>query len=310
MYISRKVGVYEFIFSLSMASLLAKFVCLYSEYFLTTLLGTPAAIEGFIRRRLIKPADDFTRAISWVKQCRTFHSDCNKENGRSFTPTRLIEVRSPLSTGELLRVRLISGRDATGEYASLSHCWGLKPVIQTTKESIHQFLTEIPWSDLSKTFQDAIEITRALAIPYLWIDSLCIVQDDYHDWERESANMGDVYAFAFLNIAAAASSDGSGGCFIPRKGLINQVNMNYFDHSGKPAGSVVVSPYSAETFLGYGPRWIPFEAGLGTPRKEALCAEIILRKRPALLAVYPRSRTGDGSWGYCFELRFKTTAKT
>jgi hypothetical protein len=99
---------------------------------------------------------------------------CQKES----PPTRLIEVGPPKSACKSTYARLISGCDAIGKYVNLSHCWGSQPVCQSTKQSISDFGTEIPWDCLSKTFQDVIEITRALGIPYLWIDSLCIVQDD------------------------------------------------------------------------------------------------------------------------------------
>lgn len=131
--------------------------------------------------RLIKPANDLGHAVSWVEECRTKHSkrkwgDWMPE--RAFTPTRLIEVGPSKSACKSTYGRLISGCDAIGEYVTFSHCWGSQPVCQTTKQSISDFGTEIPWDCLSKTFQDAIEITQALGIPYLWIDSLCIVQDD------------------------------------------------------------------------------------------------------------------------------------
>lgn len=248
MYITRKVSIRAYLFFLKFYSAFHSPNLHNNKVAFNHFLGTPAAEEGFIIRRLIKPANDFSRAISWAEDCRMFHSNCSQGHGRAFTPTRLIEVGSPTSTEKPLKIRLVPGHEVLGEYVTLSHCWGIKPVIQTTRQAISLFMKDILWSHLSKTFQDAIEITRALAVPYLWIDSLCIVQDDYHDWERESAKMGDIYAFAFLNIAAAASSDGSGGCFTPREGLENQVRMNYFDTSGEPAGTVVLSPYFAETF--------------------------------------------------------------
>ena len=59
--------------------------------------------------------------------------------------------------------------------------------------SIDTLQTGIPAGGLPKTFRDAINITSCLRIRYLWIDSLCIVQDDKADWEREAARMAEVY---------------------------------------------------------------------------------------------------------------------
>jgi Heterokaryon incompatibility protein (HET) len=74
-------------------------------------------------------------------------------------------------------------------------------------------MTAIDLNSLPKTFQDAITTTRALSIDYIWIDSLCIVQDDVEDWEREAANMAGIYESAEVTIAAAWGSNGSCGCF-------------------------------------------------------------------------------------------------
>jgi hypothetical protein len=77
-------------------------------------------------------------------------------------------------------------------------------------------LKEIPMVGVPQTFRDAIVITRELGLEYLWIDSLCILQDSKEDWQRESSKMGTVYSNAFLTISAAASTDSTQGIFKPR----------------------------------------------------------------------------------------------
>ncbi len=67
--------------------------------------------------------------------------------------------------------------------------------------------------DLSTTFRDAVTIAREMNVRYLWIDSMCIIQNDTKDWEQESVKMGSYYSNALFNIAAVSASDGSGGCF-------------------------------------------------------------------------------------------------
>lgn len=69
----------------------------------------------------------------------------------------------------------------------------------------------IATEELSKTFQDAISITRELGIQYLWIDSLCIIQDSHDDWKIESAQMYRVYSSSYCNLAASSARDGSQG---------------------------------------------------------------------------------------------------
>lgn len=61
-------------------------------------------------------------------------------------------------------------------------------------------------------------MTRRLGVRYLWIDSICIIQENAEDWDFEAANMGNVYKNAYLTLAATASSSGAGGLFVARDG--------------------------------------------------------------------------------------------
>jgi hypothetical protein len=69
---------------------------------------------------------------------------------------------------------------------------------------------------LPQTLRDAVFITRELGIQFLWIDAICIVQDDEEDWIREARIMGHIYQNSIITIAATGASDSSQGCFIPR----------------------------------------------------------------------------------------------
>jgi hypothetical protein len=85
-----------------------------------------------------------------------------------------------------------------------------------------QHLSNIPWSSLSKTFQDAIEVSHGLGINYLWIDSLCIVQDNEDDWAKESAVMKDVYGFSYVTIAAAGTRTFAHGLYLSNAAKSNK----------------------------------------------------------------------------------------
>jgi hypothetical protein len=99
-------------------------------------------------------------------------------------------------------------------YACSSHCWGdPKDIITTTLTTLNHFKLEVPWSKLSQTFRNAVDICQRLGINFLWIDSLCMIQDSDEDWKEESAKMADIYKNAFLAIAATASKDSSSGCY-------------------------------------------------------------------------------------------------
>jgi hypothetical protein len=85
-----------------------------------------------------------------------------------------------------------------------------------TRNNLQQFRQNIPEEALPKTFRDAICVCRYLGIGFLWIDSLCIIQDSGEDWGRESSAMARVYGDAYLNIAATSAKDGTVGCFFDR----------------------------------------------------------------------------------------------
>jgi hypothetical protein len=110
-----------------------------------------------------------------------------------------------------------------GPYLSLSHCWGSALFLKLTLQNIESLKVDFSPSILPKTFRDAIVITQKLGVKYLWIDSLCIIQDSMEDWRGEAATMGKVYQNALCNIAATGASDSSVGCFWDRNPLLAQV---------------------------------------------------------------------------------------
>ena len=71
---------------------------------------------------------------------------------------------------------------------------------------------------LPKQFQDAVLVTRMLGIQYLWIDSLCIIQDSPEDWQEQSALMGQIYADAWLNISISGEAQMD-------RGFLNERNI-------------------------------------------------------------------------------------
>jgi hypothetical protein len=130
-------------------------------------------------------------------------------------PARLIDVGAEFATNPP-RLCNTSEMAENVEYMTLSHCWGKLSIFTLNKTNFEALQNLIPVDQLPKTFQDAILITRKMGHKFLWIDSLCILQDDLEDWEREAAKMASVYAFSSLNIAATAATDGRVGCFFDR----------------------------------------------------------------------------------------------
>ncbi|KAH6886852.1 heterokaryon incompatibility protein-domain-containing protein [Thelonectria olida] len=147
----------------------------------------------------------------WSKLCLADHQSCSR--GTGFLPTRLIDV----GTAAEPKLSLVSSAKighAGNLYLALSHCWGLAMPAsgKTTSQTLEAHESSISMGDLPPTFQDFIEIARRLKVRYVWIDSLCIIQNSRQDWEKEAAQMASVYSNAYLTISASGSADGRGGC--------------------------------------------------------------------------------------------------
>ncbi len=147
-------------------------------------------------------------AASWIKDCAENHKDCLQFD-KTPLPTRVIAVGSDLE-----EPCLYASKKEDANYVALSHCWGGIVPMTTTLETLEQRQRQIRFSELPKTFQDAITITRKLKVPYIWIGSLCIIQDSAEDWETEAATMGTVYRNSLVCIAADGADNSLGGCFV------------------------------------------------------------------------------------------------
>jgi hypothetical protein len=94
----------------------------------------------------------------------------------------------------------------SGEYVALSHCWGPPPHFMTTRTNIQEYIAGIELNKLPPTFRDAVLTTRALRVPYLWIDSLCIIQGSDGDFQQEAKRMESVYSNAYCVIAVSCTT--------------------------------------------------------------------------------------------------------
>ncbi|KAL8918717.1 MAG: hypothetical protein Q9208_007188 [Pyrenodesmia sp. 3 TL-2023] len=135
--------------------------------------------------------------------------------------TRLIDVRS-LSEDTKCRLYLPDGSRDRIEYLTLSHRWGGADIFKLSKTTIGSMLQGIDLDKLPLTFQHAILITRKLGYRYIWIDSLCIIQDDPSDWAFESRTMSRIYSNSLLTIAALWGDNSHSGCFIERNPITTE----------------------------------------------------------------------------------------
>jgi hypothetical protein len=105
----------------------------------------------------------------------------------------------------------LNKRLTRGKYIALSHCWGGKESLCTSGKTLSMHTRGIPFGSFPRTFQDAILICRGLGVNYLWIDSLCIIQDSEDDWALQSARMTEVYSNSWITIAADAATNSNDG---------------------------------------------------------------------------------------------------
>ncbi|KAL0951947.1 hypothetical protein HGRIS_008598 [Hohenbuehelia grisea] len=159
----------------------------------------------------------FERVSSWLTECVEHHEVCKPVNA-AFMPRRVLDVSPREDDREepgdemesyirLLDLGLDEALRKPAPYAALSYCWGsdLSGIVVTRKANLTAHFQGIPLSHLAETLQDAIIVTRRLGIRYLWIDALCIVQDDTPDWHRESVQMYSIYSNSHVTIAVHAA---------------------------------------------------------------------------------------------------------
>jgi hypothetical protein len=145
----------------------------------------------------------FQKLRALLKDCEESHSLCkdNETPNPPKLPNRVLYVTSD-AKGFAAHLH-ISNPNERGRYLALSYCWGGPQKFTTTSKTLESMTLGIPSTELPKTILDAITVTRKLGMQYLWIDSLCIVQDNTEDKINEIMAMGDIYKNATLTIAAA-----------------------------------------------------------------------------------------------------------
>lgn len=164
----------------------------------------------------------FDLAIQWLRTCLQTHQHCQPaSNMATALPGRLIWLGPP-NLRTRARLCRTSNFKTPLPYCTLSHCWGGAQVTQLTQEVEKDFSKSIPFDDLPQTFKDAMVITKRLGYSYIWIDSLCIIQDNIEDWLSQSAIMGQVYRNSVCNLASLAATDSHGGFFNTRNPLLHR----------------------------------------------------------------------------------------
>ncbi|KAK3994445.1 heterokaryon incompatibility protein-domain-containing protein [Cladorrhinum sp. PSN332] len=166
----------------------------------------------------------------WITECDKTHT-CVERQDVPDLPTRIIDVGTSAVNPRLH----VTKRGEKSRYAALSHCWGLPGAqhLTTTSKSLSSHCEKIPFDSFPLTFQDAIKVTRAMGLKYLWIDCVCILQDSPNDWAQESSRMADLYTNAYVTLAADFATDATSGLFVKDPSLWPQLrHLSQNDASG------------------------------------------------------------------------------
>jgi hypothetical protein len=166
-----------------------------------------AALDGCVAGREVTRTPDFSLGRSWIHECVEAHEEC-RHPLESQLPPRIIDV-GQADGSKMPRLVLCDG--CVGDFATLSHCWGDSKPMVTNSKTLEAHMKGIPYANLPKTFQHAVIATRELGLKYLWIDSLCIIQDSQEDWERQCSKMPEIYRNSIVTIAGPGASHCNAG---------------------------------------------------------------------------------------------------
>src|SRR3569833_782935 len=170
--------------------------------------------------RNVVSEDSFRYARRWLDDClscRDQHSNCEAGFGHEdshFTPTRLIQVQTRADSSLEGRIYHTEQGDKL-QWCCLSYCWGGDQRIKLLKANLHALSKALP-PDLPRTIQDAMLVTQQMGMRYLWVDALCIIQDDQVDVALEISRLPHIYQDAQFTISASSAKTHLDGFLAPR----------------------------------------------------------------------------------------------
>lgn len=164
-----------------------------------------------IRRRPVNPKAPLSpgnvkRIRRWISAPIRTVDGKGSRTDKDFFPRMLLDIGVTDSAEGVKLIDTQKSPPHSPGYACLSYCWGSTSLpLRTTSESLEKHLQGIPYDEIPQLFKDAIVVTRALELRYLWIDSLCIIQDSELDWEEQSGKMSEIFCHSTVTIGAAAA---------------------------------------------------------------------------------------------------------
>jgi hypothetical protein len=165
--------------------------------------------EGYLNSKFApkSPGYNAQQLRGWIQTCLASHPNCAEFQRQSTNmqerPSRILQIHR-----DRLKLRC-NGLTQNDPYVTLSHMWGLEPTRQLILkgENLNIYQEGIALELLPSIYKEAVRLTQILGYEYLWIDSLCIIQDSASDWEAEASKMASTYGNAICNLACLFPPD-------------------------------------------------------------------------------------------------------
>ncbi|GAP91688.2 putative heterokaryon incompatibility protein [Rosellinia necatrix] len=158
-------------------------------------------------RPILGQSTDGKESLEFISEqiqiCRQSHPRCQVASANWY-PTRLLQATV---VNGVIELRIVEPAETPliGPYITLSHCWGGQQPLQLTTKNKEELKKSVPLEHVPKLYMDSINVALGLKVRYIWIDSLCIMQDSRDDWRQESATMSLVYKNGLFNVEAVSS---------------------------------------------------------------------------------------------------------
>jgi hypothetical protein len=158
---------------------------------------------------------DPTRALEWMRKCDRFEADRSGQTlGPASAGSQTISIKRFIDVQKECLVEASSLRSAP-IFAALSYVWGMQQKVTCTNRFIAQlrqpgFISQTNL-DIPQTIRDAIRVCRDMEIPLLWVDALCIQQDNHDEVTDQIGNMHQVYEQAIITIVALSGINAEAG---------------------------------------------------------------------------------------------------
>ncbi|TPX18490.1 uncharacterized protein E0L32_011603 [Thyridium curvatum] len=189
-------------------------------------------------RQVATDAIDWHHVLRWLDKCEAKHgSEASKAHLSEDTlTTRLsgLSLDFQLTVIDVARGCIMPLPEGA-RYIALSYMWGkdqkMKQNLANRDAMAQPGFFDQENNRPSTTIVHAMEVTRKLGCRYVWIDALCITQDDMENVLQNVNRMDQVYEVAWLTIVAAAGIDADSGLpgvdkAIPRTKAQMQIDIN------------------------------------------------------------------------------------